>query len=241
MNEVVFITGGSRGIGAAIAKRFARAGDAVAITYRDDAAGAESVCADIRSSGDRVLAIRADARADADVVRAGAATERELGPVTVLIHNASAPIAPAPVLDAGWESYEEHLATTLRGAWNSVHAIAPGMVARRRGSIVMVVTKGALETPPAGWSAYLTAKHALIGYAKSLAAELGPKGIRVNMASPGLVETELTAELPDVYKRLAASRSPGGRLATVDEVAEAVYALATDEAANGTHRVIDGS
>lgn len=225
--SVVFVTGGSRGLGAAISRTLGVPGTTVVINHveRDDAASA--VARDVEDAGGRAAVLRADVcdRQALDLAWATLQAQTGIGDVTALVHSAGARLKPTPFLDSDWDLFARHLDVGVRGAYNTCQMFLPGMVARKSGAVVLLASAAAAGVPPSQWSPYVTAKAAMVGLMRALAVEYGPHGIRVNAVSPGLVATELTDFIPDRSKQMAAMQNPLRRLATVDDVAQAVRYL----------------
>ncbi|GAA0946942.1 SDR family oxidoreductase [Nonomuraea longicatena] len=229
--EVLLVTGGARGIGAAVAQVAAREGAAVAVLDVLPAAYGLAIEADITS---------------ADAVGAAVArVERELGPVTVLVNNAgrNAYFDPAEMSEADWDAL---FAVDLKAAWLMTRAVLPGMKAGGRGSIVNVASLHARLTT-AGMFPYAAAKSGLVGLTRSLALDLGPYGIRVNAVSPGWTATRLVEDYLDGHPDPGARERveglhPMGRIGTPHQVAEVVCFLASDAAAfvTGAEWAVDG-
>lgn len=228
--RVALVTGGSRGIGAAIAGALANAGATVGINYLARDEEASGVVHAIRSKGGQAMMFRGDVRNREAMTEIVAQIERELGAVSILVHNAGAAIQPAKFKETTWDHFGEHFGVAVGGAFNTVQSCLPGMKARKKGAIVFVASAAAHSSPPPKWSAYITAKAALLGLMRSLAVELGPLGVRVNAVSPGLTGTELTAFIPERMKQIVSQQIPLQRLGTPDEIAAAVLFLASDAA-----------
>ena len=235
MQPVMLVTGGSQGIGAAVARLAAARGYAVALTYRGNRAMAEAVAGGIERAGGRALPIRAEMAAEADIVAAFAAVDRAFGPLTALVNNAGI-TGPTARIDAVTAAIlDEVLAVNVRGPFLAIREAAARMATDRGGAggAIVNVSSRAAELGGAGeWIHYAASKGALDSLTLGAARELGPRGIRVNAVSPGLIETDLHARagLPDRVARLTAG-VPMGRAGSAEEVAEAVLWLASDAAA----------
>lgn len=227
---VAFITGGSRGIGAEIARALSAAGMAVAVTYFQSAERARSLVRELNAAGGRALAVRADVREAGDVAAAFAEVAAALGPVTVLVNAATGELQQGPFADLGWEAFQADLDTQVRAVTQSCRAAHAGMKAAGGGAVINVLSQVVAGVPPAKMASYVTAKYALMGLSKALAAEWAGDGIRVNMVSPGMVQTELTQHYHERVFKMEAARTPLGRLATTQDVAAAVAYLAGDDA-----------
>lgn len=229
--RVALVTGSSRGIGAAIAMALGSAGARVVVNYNRSAAQAEEVCQAIRQSGGQAIAVQADVT-EADAV--AAMVERAgqvLGkPIDVLVNNASGPIQARSFLNMTWADIQAHLDVQVRGAFNCCKAVIPAMLEQRSGRIVNIGSIATSNVPPVNWTGYVLAKSALKAFTRALAVELGPKGIRVNMVSPGMTETELIADVPERLRKLQAMQTPLRRLSLPDDVAQTVLFLCSNAA-----------
>ena len=225
-SRVALVTGGSRGIGAAIAVALGKLGHRVIVNYHRSEQRAQDVATAIHQSGGQALTVAADVTDAAAVSRMVADAEARFGsPVDILVNNASGPTAQKPLLDMTWEDLSAHFETQLRGSFNCIKAVAPGMVARGTGQIINIGSTHAWGAPPANLSGYVAAKSALAALTRCAAVELGPKGVRVNTVSPGMTETELIADVPDRLRKVLAMQTPLRRLALPDDVASVVAAL----------------
>lgn len=229
MSRVVLITGGSRGIGLACARRFAAQGDRVAITYRS-AAPADGVLPE------GVLAVRADVTSADDVDAAVTAVEEAFGPVEVLVANAGV-TNDKLILRMSESDFASVIDANLTGAFRLTRRIAPTMLRARKGRIVLMSSVVGLAGS-AGQVNYAASKAGLVGLARSLARELGSRSITVNVVAPGPVDTDMTAALGDARRAEITSQVPLGRMAEPDEVAAVVAFLASPDAAYITGAVI---
>lgn len=232
--RVALVTGASRGIGRAIARRLAREGFDVAITYSSDAEGAGETerLARAERAGARILALQADVRDVAAVEGAFTRIAEELGPVAVLVNNAGVRRDGLAVRLSD-EQWTETIDANLTGAFNCTRAALNGMLRGRWGRVVMVSSVTGMHGNP-GQAAYGASKAGLIGLARTLAKEYARKGITVNAVAPGPVETAMTEGLVD---KIVAD-VPVGRAGTPEEVAAAVGFLVSDEAAYVTGVVL---
>jgi 3-oxoacyl-[acyl-carrier protein] reductase len=225
------VTGGSRGIGAAVVRELARAGARVAVNYRASRAAADEIAREVGGiavEGD--VGDPASARALVDQV------ERELGDVEVLVNNAGVTrdTLLARMSDDDWRAV---LATNLDGTFHMCRAVARKMLRRRAGAIVNMTSYVGLHGN-AGQANYAASKGGIVGLTKALAKELGGRGVRVNAVAPGYIETELTGVLSEELRELIRTNTPLARLGTGDDVAAAVRFLCSDEAAFVTGEVV---
>lgn len=229
--RVALVTGGSRGIGAAIAQSLAASGAGVVINYIRNQSAASALKEQIESAGGRSIIAQADVADPAAVGRLVEQARESFGkPIDVLINNASGAIQAKPFIETEWNEVQFHLETQLRGAFNCSRAVLPAMIAAGSGRIVNIGSISAWNTPPVNQIGYVTAKAALKAFTKVLAAELGPKGVRVNMVSPGMTETDLISDVPERLRKVQAMQTPLRRLATTDDVARTVLFLCSDSA-----------
>lgn len=221
------MTGGSRGIGKAIAAELAEAGATVVLAYRSGADEAEAVASEI---GGR--AVQADISQPEDAKR----LVEEAGDLDILVNNAGVTrdglIARMP--DEDWQVVLE---TNLGGTFNTCRAAVRGMMRRRNGAIVNISSIVGLHGNP-GQTNYSASKAGIIGFTKALARELGSRGIRANVVAPGYVSTRLTTELPEELQNAMLANTPLGRFGEPEDVAGAVRFLCSDEASFVTGEVL---
>ncbi len=228
MNRSVLVTGGNRGIGLAIARAFAEAGDKVAITHRGSGApeGLFGVVCDVTDA--------------AAVDAALSAVEDQQGPVEVLVANAGI-TDDTLLLRMSEESFTRVLDANLTGAYRVAKRAAPGMLRARRGRMIFVSSVVAFAGSP-GQANYGASKAGMLGLARAIARELGSRSITANVIAPGFIDTDMTAGLSDARKAEILAGIPLGRYGTVDEVAGAAVFLASAPAAyiNGAVLPVDG-
>jgi NAD(P)-dependent dehydrogenase (short-subunit alcohol dehydrogenase family) len=221
--RVVLVTGGNRGIGAAIAAAFAANGDRVAVTSRGGPV-------------DGYVTVPCDVTSSQDVDAAFSAVEGELGPVEVLVANAGI-TADTLLLSMKDDAWDRVIDTNLSGAYRVAKRATSKMIRARKGRIILVSSVVAL-TGSAGQANYAASKAGLVGFARSLAREIGGRGVTVNVVAPGFVETDMTASLPEARRAEILDAVPLKRLAAPEEVAASVVWLASDGAAYVTGAVI---
>jgi 3-oxoacyl-[acyl-carrier protein] reductase len=220
----VLVTGGNRGIGLAIARAFAAAGDRVTVTYRTG------------EPPEGLTGVRCDVTDPESVDAAFAEVEAAQGPVEVLVANAGV-TRDQLILRMSEEDFATVVETNLAGSWRVAKRAAKGMLRLRRGRVVFISSVVGL-LGSAGQSNYAASKAGLVGMARSLARELGSRSITFNVVAPGFVETDMTAELPDDLQQTYKGQIPLGRFASAEEVAGVVRFLASDEAGYVTGAVV---
>ncbi len=239
--RTALVTGGSRGIGRAIAEALAAAGARVALNYRSSAAAAEEVVAAIRERGGEAVAFQADV-ADGDQATrlVEQAADAFGGRLDILVNNAGI-TRDGLILRMKPEQWDEVLNTNLRSLFFTCKAAARVMLRQRSGRIINITSVVGL-TGNAGQANYVAAKAGVVGLTKALARELGSRGITVNAIAPGLIATDMTGELAPEYRDALAQRIALGRLGTPEDVAHAAVFLASDAAAyiTGQVLVVDG-
>jgi 3-oxoacyl-[acyl-carrier protein] reductase len=225
--KTALVTGGSRGIGRAVAGLLARAGARVAINYVRREAPANALVREIRDAGGEAMALAGDVARPEEARQLVRDVVAAWGRLDILVNNAG--IWEEDEAGAGsLDVWDRTLAVNLRGTYLVTDAAVPHLA--RSGGAIVFVSSTAGQRGEARHAAYAASKGAIISYTKSLAAELGPKGVRVNCVAPGWVETEMTsAALADPASREAIERSiPVGRVATPEEIAGPVLFLVSD-------------
>lgn len=232
-NKVVLVTGSSRGIGASLAKGFAKEGATVVINYlKNQTAAEEVVSACIELSGDS-WAIQADVTQEQAVKDMVDEILLEAGKIDVVVNNAFRPYTFNPdqrklAWQLTWEDYQEQMDGTLRSTHYLCQAVIPAMKKRVQGSIINMVSN-LVERPIVPYPDYTTAKSALVGYSRNLVMELGSFGIRVNCVAPGLVyPTDASRDTKEEVKEMIISQTPLRRLASPSDIEGPVLFLASD-------------
>jgi NAD(P)-dependent dehydrogenase (short-subunit alcohol dehydrogenase family) len=221
--RVVLVTGGNRGIGRAIADAFRAGGDRVAVTYRTEPV-------------DGFLSVRCDVTSYGDVEAAFKEVEQQLGPVEVLVANAGTN-RDRLLIQMTEDAFTSVVDTNLVGAYRVAKRATPRMIRARQGRIVLISSVVAL-TGSGGQTNYAASKAGLIGFARSLAREIGSRNVTVNVVAPGFIETDMTADLTADRKKELMGQIPLKRFAGPGEVAGVVTWLASDAAAYITGAVI---
>lgn len=231
--QVVLVTGASRGIGAGIAKAFAREGAMVVVNYLSNRSAAQAVVAECQQLGGDAWALAADVRSPEAVQALVAQVLGETGRMDAVVNNAFSPYTFDPqhrarFWDLPWQSYQTQFEGSVHAAYNVCQAVLPHFKQRGQGSIINL-SSDLVDRPSIAYHDYTTAKAALVGFSRNLAAELGPLGIRVNCVAPGLVHpTDSSRATPESVKDTLIAQTPLGRMATPDDVAGPVLFLASD-------------
>lgn len=234
--KVALVTGGSRGIGAAIARRLASEGAAVAVNFAGSREAAEEVVAEIEAGGSRAVAIQADVSDTSQCAALVVECIERLGGLDIVVNNAGITRDGLTVRmsDEDWDAV---LDTDLRSAFAIVRAAARHLMKQRSGSIINMSSVVGL-VGNAGQANYAAAKAGLLGLSKSLAREFASRNIRVNAIAPGFIETEMTGELPEGVRETARAQIALGDFGTSDDVAAAVAFFASDESRYITGQVL---
>ena len=224
--KVALVTGATRGIGRAIALKFAEQGANIAFTYLSSVAAAESLVAEIEALGVRAVGFASNA---SDFEGAHNVVENviaEFGQIDILVNNAGQ-TKDGLIMRMSEEQWDSIIDTNLKSAFNFTHAVIPAMARKRAGSIInmssVVGTNG-----NAGQCNYAASKAGLIGLTKSIAKEMGARGIRCNAIAPGFIVTDMTDKLNDDIKAKLVADISLGRMGTADEVANVALFLASD-------------
>lgn len=231
--KVVLVTGAGRGIGAAIARAFASEGALVAVNYLRDASSAAQVVKDCQQLGGDAWAVQADVSSASAVQAMVAQVLQEMGKIDVLVNNAFAAYSFDPeqrkmFWELAWGDYQRQLDGAVRATFNVCQAVLPHFKKRSQGAIINLASD-LVERPSVPYHDYTTAKSALIGFSRNLAAELGPLGIRVNCVAPGLVyPTAASQQTKEEVRDMLTAQTPLRRIATPEDVAGPVLFLASE-------------
>jgi 3-oxoacyl-[acyl-carrier protein] reductase len=235
--KVAFVTGGSRGIGAATCRMLADNGVRVAVNGRDTAA-IEDVVRSIRAAGGEALAAPADCTNGEALARARDAVQRELGEVEIVAAFAGGGGEPMPFLQMSEEKWRSVVDTNLTATFLTIHTFAPAMVQRRRGAIV-TMSSSAGRVPGLASPPYAAAKAGIVLLTGHLARELGPAGVRVNCVAPSAIMNDRLARVPPEKLREIAAGFPLGRLGLPEDVALATLYLASESSSWVTGVTLD--
>jgi 3-oxoacyl-[acyl-carrier protein] reductase len=239
-DKVVLVTGGSRGIGQAVVRRFAAEGATVVFTYAGNKAAADELVAAVQAAGGRTVGAQVDVRDAAGMAGTVDMIEKEHGRLDVLVNNAGI-IRDTLVMAMESQDWDDVLATNLTGTFNAIKPAARLMMRRRQGAIVNLSSIAATR-PGRGHANYAASKGGIEALTKALAVELGAKNIRVNCVAPGMIETDMSKDVRSLAGDQILSRITLKRYGTSDDVANAVVFLASDLSAyvTGTVLHVDG-
>lgn len=234
--RVALVTGGTRGIGRATVELLARRGAAVAFTYLEREDTARELVRAVEAAGGRAWAGRCDVADEARVQQVVAEAADALGPIDILVNNAGV-TRDGYLMMMDREKWDAVLRPNLDGAFFCTRAVVRGMLVRRWGRVISLTSPSAVAGL-AGQANYAASKGGLIGLTRTLSRELAPKGVLVNAVMPGLVETDMTARIPEATREAHLRNVPVGRLGTPADVAEVVAFLSSAAAAYVTGQVI---
>jgi len=240
ISRVALVTGGSRGIGRAVAELLGAAGHRVAVNYVSNAAAAEETLGTIAAAGGSAVAVQGDVGDEAAVTALFEKVAGDLGPVEILVNNAGI-TRDDLLMRMKPDAWDAVIETNLKSVYLCSRAALRGMLRARWGRIVNISSVAGVYGN-AGQANYAAAKAGVIGFTRSLAKEIGSRGITVNAVAPGFIETDMTANLGATAAEAAIQQITVGRLGRPEEVASAVGYLASDDAAyiTGQTVVVDG-
>ena len=239
--KVVLVTGASRGIGAAAAIRLAQGGASVVVNYFQNNEAAQKVLAEIESGGGRAMIFQADVRQRAEIDALVKAAQDKLGAIDVLVNNAYFPFQVSALHEISWEKFHQAIDHELSAFYHCVQACLPAMKEKKAGRIIVVSTRLA-QQPLARMGAYAAAKSALESMANTMAIELGPLGIAVNVVTPAFTLTDASMIMPEAFRERVKETRPLKKHLYPEDVAGAIAFLAGDEASmmTGSHILITG-
>lgn len=228
-DRIALITGSSSGIGRGVAIAFAREGADVVVNYptADQAANAQSVCDEIAKLGRRSIAVQADVAVEAEASELCASADREFGRIDVLVNNAGV-AAASPVQDIPVEQWDRVIAVHLRGTFLMTREVLPQMYARGHGRIINTASQLAYKGAP-GFAHYTAAKGAILSFTRSVALEIGNRGITINSVAPGATRTPILADVPPDLLEQIRQGIPLGRIAEVDDIVPSYVFLASED------------
>jgi 3-oxoacyl-[acyl-carrier protein] reductase len=239
--KVVLITGASRGIGAAAAVRLARSGATVVVNYHQNQDAALNVLRKVEQAGGRGMVFRADVTQKNSVEAMTAAVQEKFGPVDVLVNNAYFAFEVGSLHELSWESFHRALEHELVAFHNCTQSCLPAMIEKKAGKIIVVSTRLAQQPLPK-MGAYAAAKSALESMANTMAIELGPLGININVVTPAFTLTDASMIMPEQFRERVRQSRPLQKHLYPEDIAGAIAFLAGDEAnmLTGSHILITG-
>lgn len=239
--KVALVTGASRGIGAAAAVRLAQGGAAVVVNYHRNKEAAEKILKEVRNAGARGMVFQADVTQKDQIDRMVQAIEQQLGSIDVLVNNAYFPFEVGPLHALSWENFHRAVEHELSAFFHCSRACLPAMQQKKSGRIIVVSTRLAQQPLPK-MGAYAAAKSALESMANTMAIELGPLGIAVNVVTPAFTLTDASMIMPEAFRERVKETRPLKKHLYPEDVAGAIAFLAGDEASmlTGSHILITG-
>jgi len=227
-DKVALIIGGTGGIGRAVCIQLAKDGFNIIVHYNKNKTLANEIKADVEKLNKKAIVIKADILNDLEIQEMIIKTLRAFEKITVVVNCAATTIPNIKVQDLLWSDFLKQIELNIKSTFTIIKEVLPVMLKNGYGKIINIGSYS-VDKPNAEWASYITAKSALVGLTKSIAVELAPKGIRVNLVTPSLVNTELTADIPEKIKLLTAAQTPLRRLAISSDVAGAISFLASEK------------
>jgi len=240
-DKVALVTGASRGIGAAAAIRLAQGGATVVVNYHQNKGAAEKVLTEVVQAEARGMIVQADVTQRDQVESMVKATEAKFGSVNILVNNAYFPFRVSPLHEISWEDFHRAIVHELSAFYYCVQACLPAMKEKKAGRIIVVSTRLAQQPLPR-MGAYAAAKSALESMANTMAIELGPLGVAVNVVTPAFTLTDASMIMPEAFRERVKETRPLKKHLYPEDVAGAIAFLAGDEASmmTGSHILITG-
>ena len=223
---VALVVGGTGGIGRATCIQLAKDGFKVAIHYHNNIEGAKDIKKQILALGGNAIVVQADITKISEISNMVSSILRKLNTITVLANCSTSHLPNIKFQNLEWTDIQKQLDINILGTFNLLKSITPVMIDSKYGKVINISTQ-AIEKINSDWSHYITAKSALNGFSKALALELAPKGIRINLVSPGMTDTDLVANMPEKIKLLSAAQTPLRRIAQPEDIANAISFLAS--------------
>ncbi len=224
----ILVIGASGGIGQAISSRLVKEGYNLVLHYNNNSGKVEQIAGNKINDNQKISCLKADLNKEAELEELISKAERMLGAIDGVINAATVNVSNIKFEKTDWNDLNRHLQINIKANYELLKRLVPSMKERKKGKIIFITTQYTESTPPAELIHYVTAKSALNGFAKSLAVELGPHNIQVNLVSPGMTETELIADVPEKARLVAAGKTPLRRLASPSDIANVVSFLFSD-------------
>jgi 3-oxoacyl-[acyl-carrier protein] reductase len=228
-HKTVLVIGGSGGIGSATCLQLARDGFDVAIHYHNNRKKAEDLKKTITENGQKAVIVTGNMYREHDVSEIKVMSERIIGDISVIVNCSTIPIPAIKFSDLEWDDLQSHYDSNIKISFNLLKIFSPKWQENKFGKFIGI-TSLAAEKPNSDWLPYITGKSSLNGFVKALAFELAPKGIRLNLVSPGMVDTPLITDVPEKVRLLSAAQTPLRVLATPEDIANTIAFLASDRA-----------
>lgn len=227
--KVVLVTGSSRGIGAAAAKRMAEWGARVVINYKSSESQALALLDEIKKAGGQAMAVRADVTKRAEVEAMDRSVRGEFGPPDVVVNNAYFPFSVGLIHELSWEKLKQSVEDELSALHHCIQVFSPAMIEKKKGKFIVVSSRVAQQPLPR-LGAHAAAKAALETMANTAAIELGPLGITVNIISPAFTLTEASSIMPEAFKQRVLQTRPLRRHILPEDIAGSIAFMASDQA-----------